>query len=77
MFQYKIIHRILSSKSLLYKMKKVDSPIRPLFSSKMHIISLSNTCLENARKLNLSRYYLAINHFDYYSKMLSIRQRQR
>ena len=62
MFQYKIIHRILSSKSLLYK---------------MHTISLSNTCLENARKLNLSRYYLAINHFDYYSKMLSIRQRQR
>lgn len=58
-------------------MKKVDSPIRPLFPSEMRTISLSNTCLENARKLNLSRYYLAINHFDYYSKMLSIRQRQR
>lgn len=49
-------------------MKKVDSPIRPLFPSEMHTLSLSNTCLENARKLNLSRYYLAINHFDYYSK---------
>lgn len=58
-------------------MKKVDSPIRPLSPSKMHTISLSNTCLENTRKLNLSRYYLAINHFDYYNKMLSIRQRQR
>lgn len=58
-------------------MKKVDSPIRPLFPSEMHTLSLSNTCLENARKLNLSRYYLAINHFDYYNKMLSIRQRQR
>lgn len=58
-------------------MKKVDSPIRPLFPSKMRTVSLYNTCLENARKLNLSRYYLAINHFDYYSKMLSIRQRQR
>lgn len=58
-------------------MKKVDSPIRPLFPSEMRTISLSNTCLENARKLNLSRYYLAINHFDYYNKMLSIRQRQR
>lgn len=77
MFQYKIIHRILSSKSLLYKMKKVDSPIRPLFPSEMHTTSLSNTCLENARKINLSRYYLAINHFDYYNQMLSIRQRQR
>lgn len=58
-------------------MKKVDSPIRPLFPSTIYTISLSNTWLENARKLNLSRYYLAINHFDYYSKMLSIRQRQR
>ena len=58
-------------------MKKVDSPIRPLFPSKMRTVSLYNTCLENARKLNLSRYYLAINHFDYYSRMLSIRQRQR
>lgn len=58
-------------------MKKVDSPIRPLFPSKMRTVSLYNTCLENARKLNLSRYYLAINHFDYYNKMLSIRQRQR
>ena len=60
MFQYKIIHRILSSKGPLYKMNKVDSPIRPLFPSKMHTISLSNTCLENARKL-IAKCYLFVN----------------
>ena len=36
MFQYKIIHRILPTNSLLHKMKKADSPNCPFFPSEIH-----------------------------------------
>ena len=38
MFQYKIIHRILPTNSLLHKMKKVDSPTCPFCPSEIHTI---------------------------------------
>ena len=38
MFQYKIIHRILPTNSLLHKMKKVDSPTCPFCPSELHTI---------------------------------------
>ena len=38
MFQYKILHRILPTNSLLHKIKKVDSPNCPFCPSKIHTI---------------------------------------
>ena len=38
MFQYKIIHRVLPTNSLLHKMKKADSPNCPFCPSEIHII---------------------------------------
>ena len=38
MFQYKIIHRILPTNSLLHKMKKVDSSTCPFCPSELHTI---------------------------------------
>ena len=38
MFQYKIVHRILPTNSLLHKMKQVDSPNCPFCPSEIHTI---------------------------------------
>ena len=46
MFQYKIIHNILCTKSLLFKMKKEDSPRCPFCPADHTIIHLFTECAQ-------------------------------
>ena len=54
MFQFKIIHNILCTKSLLFKMKKEDSPTLPFLSS-MHA---SHFVLEGVSGLGLAPWVI-------------------
>ena len=46
MFQYKIVHNILCTKSLLFKMKKEDSPCCPFCPANHTIVHLFTECAQ-------------------------------